>query len=253
MAEQADYIEGRYGDWEPETVVTRKMPALQVASIHGVLPYSGWRNPMTRSNTARRVSMAFATPATEGVRRVYHFESEGESAVAIDALLNPDLFELEVQLPPVTYFSRTARKRRKHSFDMRITFRDGFRRAYFIRHAASLARLDTQAEIADLFSEVPPEFADDCVVVRTDDYSRAYRDNLRQVWDVWNKEDEAADTEVERVARRDGYWLLRDLIGRCQIEPSRCFDASLRLIGRKVLRADWNALINYYSRVELRR
>lgn len=252
MSEYEDYIAGRYGDWEPTEVHTKKLPALEVDPIHGVLPFAGSRNPLTRSNTARRVSMAFATPATDGVRRVYHFESEGESAVAIDALLNPNLFGLEVQLPPITYFSRTARKQRRHSFDMRVTFRDGFRRAYFIRHATSLARLDTQAEIEDIFSAVPPVFADDCVVVRTDDYSRAYRDNLRQVWDVWNKEDEEADTEVERVARRGGYWLLRDLIGRCQIEPSRCFDASLRMIGRKVLRADWNALINYHSRVELR-
>lgn len=252
MSEYEDYIAGKYGDWEPTEILTKKLPALEVDPIHGVLPFAGSRNPLTRSNTARRVAMTFATPATKGVRRPYYFESEGESAVAIDALLHPALFDLEVQLPAIRYFSRTARKQRKHSFDMRITFRDGFRRAYFIRHAASLARLDTQAEIADLFSAVPPGFADDCVVVRTDDYSRAYRDNLRQVWEVWNKEDEEADTEVERVARRGGYWLLGDLIGRCQIEPSRCFDASLRMIGRKVLRADWNALINYHSRVELR-
>lgn len=251
MAEQPQHLVGRYGDWEPTEIATGKLPALTVDPIHGVLPFSGARNPLTRSNTARRVSMVIATPATQGVPQVYHFESEGESAVAIDALLHPDLHALEVQPPAVQYLSRAAGKLRKHHFDMRVTFRDGFRRAIFVRHGASLMRSDTRAEIADIFAAVSSDFADDCVVVRTDDYSRAYRDNLRRMWLVWHIPDQEADEEVARVARQGRYWCLGDVISRCNIEPARAYSAALRLIGRKLLRADWNAVITYHSRVEL--
>lgn len=251
MAEQAQHLNGRYGDWEPTVIATAKLPALKVDPIHGVLPFAGARNPLTRSNTARRVSMAIATPATYGVPQVYHFESEGESAVAIDALLSPDLHALEGQLPAIHYWSRAAGKERPHHFDLRVTFRDGFRRAFFIRHGASLARGDTQAEIADIFAAVTPTFADHCVVVNTDAYTRAYRDNLRRVWFVWNNGDQEADAEVERAAHGGGYRSLGDLIARSDIEPARAYAAALRLIGRKVLRADWNAVITYHARVEL--
>jgi len=240
-----------YGDWEPESTKTEKLPALEVGPIYGVLPFAGARNPMFRSNTAHRVSMAIATPASKGVKRVYHFESEGESAAATEVLLHPDLYDLEVQLPPIEYWSRKKKQYSPHHFDMRVTFRDGFRRAIFVRNGSSLARSDTQDEIEDIFRAVTPAFADDCIVVKTDDYSRAYRDNLRRMWWVYNLDDDEADRHVEEVARIAHYWLLRELISQCDLAPARACQAALRLIARRVLWADWHAVINYHSRVEL--
>lgn len=213
MAEQPQHLVGRYGDWEPTEIATGKLPALTVDPIHGVLPFSGARNPLTRSNTARRVSMAIATQATQGVPQVYHFESEGESAVAIDALLHPDLHALEVQPPAVQYLSRAAGKLRKHHFDMRVTFRDGFRRAIFVRHGASLMRSDTRAEIADIFAAVSSDFVDDCVVVRTDDYSRAYRDEPQ----LFRLVTRVRFEDIDLTPREDGepgeYTVLNDIVG----------------------------------------
>ena len=39
---------------------TGKQPALKIPEIFGVRPYSGHRNPLTRSQIARRVSTTFA-------------------------------------------------------------------------------------------------------------------------------------------------------------------------------------------------
>ncbi len=241
-----------YQDWlEDQPKPKKKLPALKVAPIHGVLPYAGHRNPLTRSNTAKRVSAAIATPMTNGVPQVYHFDGEGEYGVALDVLRSPDLFGLEVQLPPIKFTCRRKRRIRSHSFDLRVTFKDGYRRALFVRNATSLARPDVQDEIEDIFASVTDDFADDAMVVCTDDYTRAYRDNLRRIWDYLQEEDAQADALVEQAARTTSYWYLTDLIANCDMEQWRCFQAAMRLIGRNVLWADLYGVIDYPSRVAL--
>lgn len=230
---------------------TGKEPALQVAPIHGVLPYDGYRNPMTRSTVSSRVSATFALPATNGVPKVFHFESKSEFAVALDALLDPSVFGLEVQLPPVRYWCRTSQKRRSHHFDMRLTFDDGLRRAVFVRNGDSLSKRKTQDEIEDIFNAIPEDFADEAIVVNGDHFTRAYRDNLRRIWEVSAVEDADADERLEEAARTTNYWLLQDLIKKSDLTSPRGFGAALRLLGRRILCADWHAVIGVHSRIEL--
>lgn len=241
-----------YQDWlEDQPKPKQKLPALKVAPIHGVLPYAGHRNPLTRSNTAKRVSAAIATPMTNGIPQVYHFDGEGEFGVALDVLRSPNLFGLEVQLPPILFTCRRKRKTRSHCFDLRVTFRDGYRRALFVRNATSLARPEVRDEIEDIFAAVTDDFADDAKVVCTDDYTRAYRDNLRRIWDYLQVEDAEADAVLELAARATHYWYLSDLIANCDLEQGRCFQAAMRLIGRNVLWTDMYGVIDYPSRVAL--
>lgn len=242
----------QYEDWLlDQPAPKKKLPALKVAPIHGVLPYAGHRNPLTRSSTAKRVSASIATPMTNGVPQVYHFDGEGEFGVALDVLRSPDLFGLEVQLPPILFTCRRKRKTRSHCFDLRVTFRDGYRRALFVRNATSLARPDVQDEVEDIFAAVTDDFADDAKVVCTDDYTRAYRDNLRRIWDYLQVEDAEADAVLELAARTTHYWYLSDLIANCDLEQGRCFQAAMRLIGRNVLWTDMYGVIDYPSRVAL--
>lgn len=37
-------------DWDTSLGVQEKQPALQLGPVHGVLPYDGYRNPLTRSS-----------------------------------------------------------------------------------------------------------------------------------------------------------------------------------------------------------
>lgn len=229
----------------------RKQPALTVAPIHGVLPYAGARNPLTRSNTARRVSFTVPTPATEGMPQLYHFESEAEFSVGLEALLDPELFGLEVQLPAISYLCRRARRLREHYFDLRLTFRDGHRRAVFVRNGWSFWKPQTQDEIEDIFAAIPAEFADDAIVVNADDYTRAYRDNLRRAWHLNCISDAEVDAYVESVARTTNFWLLKDLVEQCDLPSPDAWQSAVRLINRHILEADWYAVINLYSRVWL--
>ncbi|SPJ25389.1 hypothetical protein [Palleronia abyssalis] len=241
----------KYEDWEPEQPETKKLPALVVDPIHGVLPYDGFRNPLTRSDTAKRVSMIIATPMTNGVPRVYHFDGEGESAIALDALRSPDLYGLEVQLPPVPFLCRASHEIRPHHFDLRLTFKDGFRRAIFARNGASLAKPETQDEIDDIFACVTTDFADEAAVVNVDHYTRAYRDNLRRIWELLQVVDDEADSVVEAAARSSSYWFLSDLIANCDLEEWRAYQAAMRLVGRNILWTDMHGVIDYPSRVAL--
>lgn len=237
-------------EWNTSIGKQKKQPALKVGPIRGVLPYDGHRNPLTRSASASRISMTVGTPATNGRPKVYHFDGQREMAVGIEALLSPALHALEVQLPPIFYTKRNG-KPGEHSFDLRITFKDGFRRAVYVRNGSSLKRQKTQDEIKVIFDATPKSFADDKIVVNGDHYTRAYRDNLLRIWEANKKADHEADAHVFERAKVVPYWLMRELQAQCDIALGRAFDAILRHIGKGVIKANWHAVISEYSRIWL--
>ena len=236
--------------WETSLGDQGKMQSLKVDPIPGVLPFDGSRNPLTRSDTASRVSMTITTPATHGRRKVYHFDGQREMAVALEALLSPELYDLEVQLPPV-WFKNKSGNSVPHHFDLRITFRDGFRRAVYVRHGESLARRETQDEITAIFEATPKSFADDKIVVNGDKYTRGYRDNLLRIWRACNSPDDHTDKYVLECAQSTPFWNIQDLMGRCDLPPGKTFTAILRLIGRQLISVNWNAVVCPHSRVWL--
>ncbi len=235
--------------WDPTPHKLPKQPPLEIHPIHGVLPFAGSRNPLTRSNTARRVSMTFSTPHLKGVQQVFLFESELESAVALEAMLSPGFYHLEVQLPPFFYNTHLKRPPR-HYFDLRVTFRDGHRRLFFVRNAESLRHQTTADEIAAIYPAIPAHLGDSFVVASGEHYSRARRDNLRRIWDLSQDIDLDADLYVLEVAQSHTYSLAKDLVSACHDLPR--YDAMhsiYRLIGKNLLTANWDATINQYSRV----
>ena len=238
--------------FDPTPIKTAKLPALVVRPIHGVLPFDGALNPLTRSNTARRVSMTFATPATCGLRKVYHFGSGGEAAVALVALMSPDLHGIEVQLPPFKYPVPGKKRLSQHHFDLRVTFRDGFRRAIYVKDGSNLRTRKIQDEINAVFNWIPCGFADDAIAVNGDDFTRAYIDNLHRAWYHYQRPNPEADDYVEAVARKSSFWLLRDLMANCDLASAISSQCAMRLIGRGVLGVNWHAAINVHSRVWLK-
>lgn len=242
-------------DWDPTPEGTKKLPALVVPPIPGVLPFEGAHNPLTRSNTARRVSMVIPTPATKGVPQVYHFDGEREMAVALEALLSPSLFRLEVQLPKIYFdFPKGKHKRKNwpgHHFDLRLTFSDGHKRAVYVKNGTSLATRKTQDEITAICEATPQSFADDVIIVNGDHYTMAYRDNLRRLFYLNGKTNTAADRLVENVACNANYWYVSDLTRQCDLAPRDAWQSVMRLIGQRVLGANWYNVINVHSKVWL--
>lgn len=235
--------------WDPTPPKSEKQSALEIHPIHGVLPFAGSHNPLTRSNTARRVSMTFSTPHLNRVQQVFLFESELESVVALEAMLSPDFYHLEVQLPPFFYNTHLKRPPR-HYFDLRVTFRDGHRRLFFVRNAASLRHQNTADEIAAIYAAIPPHLGDSFAVASGEYYSRARRDNLRRIWDLSQDTDTDADQYVLEMARSRPFSLAKELVSVCHDLPgSVAMHSIYRLIGQNFLTANWDAAINQYSRV----
>jgi len=239
-------------DWDPTPVKTKKLPPLRVPTPVGVRPYAGARNPMTRSNNAHRIADTFRTPSTNGIPQIYFFESEGEYAVSLEAMLDPELHGLEVQLPPIRFpWQHNKKGYRDHYFDLRLTFRDGYRRAVYVKNGRALQSARIQEEIEAIFSILPDSFADDAIVVNTDDYSRAYRDNLRRMHYVSQIHAPEDDLIVEQAAKSCNYWFLEQLVGQVPLTPAKAWQAALRLIARGIIGADRDAVINLHSHVWL--
>lgn len=244
--------------WDPDHAYDprqlEKSKALDVPPIYGVLPYTGARNPLTRSNTAHRICTTFSTPATRGQRKVYLFDGEAEYAVGLEIMLDPDVHALDVQLPFFRYRAVRGSKGLfpKHYFDLRITFSDGFRRAIYVKNGSSLGRRETKDEIDAIQSALPDWLADDMIVVDGDDYVRPLRGNLFRFWSARQEIDEAADAHLEEKARTCSYWYLKDLTAKCDMPPDRLFQAALRLVSRNILGADWYSVFNKNSRVWLK-
>ncbi|MEO9896253.1 MAG: hypothetical protein ABJ143_00010 [Parasphingorhabdus sp.] len=239
-------------EYELQAARREALPKLEVPAPFGVLPYNAARNPMSRSNSAHRVSMAMAFRATAMVPQIFHFESGGEFAVALEASLDPELYGLEVQLPPIRYpWPWNKKGYRDHYFDLRLTFDDGFRTAVYVKNGKALKREWIKAEIDAIFSCVTEDFADEAIVVNTDDYSRPYRDNLRRMWKHCQSPCEANDDILEEAAHTKNYWLLKDLVAQCPLTGAEAWQSALRLIARGRLAADMNAVFCHQSRVWL--
>ncbi len=237
-------------DWDTSLGEQEKRPALQVGPIRGVLPYDGYRNPLTRSATTHRVSMTLATPATNGQRKLYHFDGQREMAVALEAVLSPELYHLEVQLPPLSFIDVNG-KERSHSFDLRITFKDGYRRAVFVRNGKSLQKPQTQAQISAISQAISEPFADDMVVVNGDQYTRCYRDNLLRIWNATMSPDEQLDRHVLERSQQTSFWLIADLITACDCSKNAVLSSIQRLIGKGLLHVNLHAVIGKNSRIWL--
>lgn len=243
--------------WDPDHAYDprklEKRKALEIPPIHGVLPFTGARNPLTRSNTAHRICATFKTPATDWQPKVYLFDGEAEYAVGLEVMLDPDVHALDVQLPFFRFgVARDPEKELpRHFFDLRVTFSDGFRRAIYVKNGSSLDRPETQDEIDAIEAALPEWLADDMIIVNGDDYIRPYRRNLSRFWQARQKRDDAADAHLEEKARTCSYWLLKDLTAKCDMPSDRMFQAAKRLVSRNVLGADWYSVFNENSRVWL--
>ena len=235
--------------WDPSPEQLPRQDALELGMIPGVLPVIAAHNPTARSSVSHKITATFATPMDGYKRRLYHFESGLEYAVALEALLSGECHGLEIQLPAFRYLWRG--KWKGHHFDLRITRTDGHRIAVFVRNDASLARVSTQAEIDAIFSHIPPGFCDQAVVVGSSHYSRVLQENVRRMWEATQLPDTDDDDVVLGMARASRYWDIEGLISQCGMPRARAWRATLRLIGARLLIADWHAMIDYPSRIKL--
>jgi hypothetical protein len=156
-----------------------KAPVVRLNHIHGVLPFDGIRNPGFRSSTSHRIWLSYRTAANGWQPKVGICESAAEAAVAIDALISPETYDVKFQ--PFSVAFEDEGKQREYTHELLITHRSGRRDLVFVRNGTSLNKPKTWREIEAISRATPPQAADNLLIVSSDDYSRQRRENLFRI------------------------------------------------------------------------
>lgn len=237
--------------WNTSPPRLPKAPPVKLSEIYGVLPFDGVRNPSSRSSVSQKVFMTYKTEANNWKPKVGMMESAAEAAVGLQALISPDLYDLNYQPEMVRYVDEDG-ARRSYTHDVLLTFRNGFRRLVFVRNEASLAKPKTNRQIEAIVRATPRRSADDMVVVNARDYSRQRRENLlRMHLTVFNPDPEADEITLEIARRLRTLYLMKDLFPRAPIEQHRVFSACYRLVARGEILANLDHILWEHSRIEL--
>ncbi|MFC3061042.1 hypothetical protein [Paenirhodobacter populi] len=240
-----DHDEWAYG--QPKLKSAGK---IELRPIPGVLPFTGVRNPLTTSSVSQKVTFKYRTGANNWQPKVGLAESLAELAVAHEALINPDIHDVEFQ-PLQFYYQRPDGSTHLHTIDLRITFRSGLRCLMFVRNSESLTKSSVKEEIRAIWRAAPAHEAHKFVVIDADAYSRARRDNLRRMHQaVAFEPDPEADTIVMTAATNlVTLWRVSDLFRTIDLSSGRIFRACLRLVACGLLQADMDAVICDRSRI----
>jgi len=243
-----DIVEHDTWNYSPAKLV--KASAIKLDPIHGVLPFDGVRNPGSRSASSHTIWFPYKTPANDWQPKIAICESAAEAAVAHEALISPDTYDIQFQ--PQTVRFQIDGKSRQYTHDLRITLKNGYRRLVFVRNGESLSRPKTWREIEAICQATPPTAANDMIVVNADDYSRQRRENLFRLHEMIQEIDPEADELVLSTARNlKTLWQMEDLFPHVTLPQSRVFRACLRLIARKKMIANMDNVILETSLVQV--
>lgn len=236
--------------WAYDLPKIRSAGKIKLGPIHGLLPFSGVRNPISVSNTSQKVMLPYKTLANNWLPKIGAAESAAEAAVAEEALVSPDIYDVEFQ--PVEFpYEYPPGRRRRHTIDLRFTFKSGLKRFVFVRNRSSLEKPQTQEEIEAIKAATPSTEAHEFAVVDADAYSRPRRENLRRMhWAVCFEPDPVADDVVTNALKSiSNLWRVSDIDKSTNLSNPRVFDTCLRMFARGQLGANLDNVICRHSRI----
>ncbi|RJL06027.1 hypothetical protein D3P06_05035 [Paracoccus aestuarii] len=238
--------------WAYSPAKLPKASAITLPEIHGVLPFDGVRNPSARSSVSHKVHIAYRTEANNWQPKVGIGESAAEIAVAHEALVSPQLYDLHFQPMTVRYRDDDGVER-SYTHDLLMTTRDGRRRLVFVRNHVSLKKPKTVRAIKAIHAATPKSTANDMIVVDAQDYTRQRRDNLFRMHNFVFRPDPEADEITLNTARRlKTLRLMKDLFPRVPLAQPRVFAACYRLVAARKLHANLDHVLWENSRIEVR-
>jgi len=245
-----DFAELDHDTWQYGLPKLRSAGKVTFKDIHGVLPYTGVRNPITTSSVSHKMALTYRTAANDWQPKIGAAESGAEAAVAMEALVSPYVYDVEFQPTSFSYIHPNGQQK-THTIDLRITYKNGLNRFVFVRNASSLKKPDVHDEIDAIHAAVPEEEAHEFIVVDGDAYSRPRRDNLCRMHHLVHfQTDPKSDEIVAGVMERLGeVWHMSDLFGKMSLAKWQIFQSVMRLIATGLLDADQDSVICEHSRI----
>lgn len=242
-----------HDEWNHGLQKLPKDSKIKMGEIYGVLPYDGVRDPSSRSSWAQKVFFGYRTPANDFRPKLAKTESLAEAAVAIQALMGPDIYDVGFQ-PLTVHYQNESGKNVPYTHDLLLTFKNGLRRMVFVRYERSLRKPSTQRAIQSIIAATPRTAADQMIVVSAADYTRQRRENLFRMFRLFPTPD--PDPEADAIVLRTmkshrSIYLMKDLFPLAGIDQRRVFQACYRLIGTRKLIANLDHVIWEHSRIEL--
>lgn len=244
------FMEIDHDTWNYGQPKLRSAGKITLPKIHGVLPFSGVRSPITVSSTSHKVSLTYKTEANGWEPRIGFAESSGEVAAAEEALVTPGIYDVEFQ--PVRFsYRHPSGCTAEHTIDLRFTWQSGLRQFVFVRNAMSLSKPWVWDEIDAIAVAVPHHEAHEFIVIDGDAYSRPRRENLRRMHRLVAFEPDPIADEIVGFAINDlkTLWRMSDLVTHLDLPPWRTFQSCLRLIAGQKLGANMDVVINQTSRI----
>lgn len=225
----------------------KRKAKIVIGEIDGTIGWGLRRNPLSRSNRSFKSGMTIRTAMHEMEPSLALFDSELEEAFTIDALLQPDVFGIECQ--PVTIplpRNREKGQDRSHTFDTRITLRNGMVYLVYIKAQSALLRSSSVPTIAEIVENTPRNLCDRVVVISDVSFSRNYRDNNRRILMCHEMPDPEADERICRLmASAPGPLRIETLVNQSGLRRSQAWQAILRMIGARRIGAERDAVIDY--------
>ncbi len=249
MSDEA-YMQIDHDTWNYGQPRLRSAGKITLPEIHGILPFSGVRNPTSVSSTSHKVSLTYKTEANGWQPRIGFAESLSELAPAEEALIAPGIYDVEFQ--PVRFpYRHPSGRTAEHTIDLRFTWQSGLRQFVFVRNAESLSKPWVQEEIDAIADAVPHHEAHEFLVIDGDAYSRQRRDNLRRMHHLVAFEPDPVSDRMVETAIHDlkTLWRMSDLTPHLDLVPWRIFQSCLRLIAAQTLGANLDAVISHHSRI----
>lgn len=243
MSETVEHDAWNYSIPKLPQASTIKLPRIQ-----GVLSFDGVRNPSSRSATSHKIFMTYATEANDWQPKVGMGESSAEIAVALEALISPNVCDLRFQ--PFTVKYREGTSTHSYTHDLLITFRHGHRRVVFVRNESSLSKPRTTRQIKAIVAATPKQLADDMIVVNANAYTRQRRENLFRMHRFVFEPDQEADEVVLDIARHlKTLWYMHDLFPHAPISQARVFRACYRLVAQRQMHTNLDQVFWEHSKV----
>ena len=192
----------------------------------------------------KHFSCAFVYGPGAGV--VMKTDSLTEKRVALVLLARPDVVKLENQVGFI--WEASDGSTHTHFFDFRATMVDGIRVAIMVKYDAKLKQEEFRAEIAEIATQVTPEFADRVTLMTEKHLDPIDVFNATLFNSVRHPDDEADTIMRQTIRRLNGAAKVGDLIAHTGLK-GRGFRSIARLIGSRELALQERVRVDYDSLV----
>lgn len=227
----------------------KRKPKIVIGEIDDVIGWGRRRNPMSRSNQSYKSGMLIRTPMHGMQRSLALHDSEIEEALTIDALLQPDVIGIECQAVTIPLPRRTDKGQdRSHTFDARITLRNGMVYLVYVKSEQSLKRSSSVPTVAEIVAHTPANLCDRVIIISDVSFTRNYRDNNRRILMCHEMPDPAADELIcDLVDKLSEPVRIKTLIEKSGLRKCQAWQAVMRMIGARRIGAERDAVIDYPS------